>query len=190
MLLREGAVIRGRVVLQDHTGVNKSTVTVAPVSESASVVEGGAEAPASWWSKAFSETGEDGYYEVPHLSPGEYSLAASHPDYAPSDAVTVVLQEGKVWEAPPLVLLRGGIILGTVTEKGEAREGVRVCLDSGFGAKKSVTGEDGQFEFVGLRAGEYKLEFLCVSASGKRLRKTRSVSLEEEEIEEVTTAFC
>lgn len=187
-----GAAVSGRVVAAGNKSIAGAAVTLRPVSGDASIDLMREMLPQfldTESSKASTE--EDGTYEIRHLAPGEYVLAASHKEFAPSDPVTISLKADQAWEAPALYLSSGGVIAGKVKELEKPKAGILVQVLGGGPLQQSMTGEDGQFEFRGLKPGEYLLQFMDMAGmqKGKMALKTRDVVLAGEERQEVEVVF-
>jgi hypothetical protein len=131
-------------------------------------------------------TDADGRFEVTHLAPGTYKLLAAHGDYAPSDRMEVSLARDEVRDVGDLVLTIGGSINGLVLDGDAPKTGMMVQLMGGGAMKQGTTAADGSFEFRGLRAGEYMINFVDLAAmqKGKMMVKTRPVSVQDDQVTE------
>ncbi|WP_225078180.1 MFS transporter [Streptomyces sp. CoT10] len=105
---------------------------------------------------ASTRSGREGGYAITELVAGEYTLAASAPDFRPA-ALPVSVQAAR--ETRQDVELAGGAVLrGTVRASGgRPVEDARVTLLDAAGnvVDTLTTGPDGTFRFVDLSSGEY-----------------------------------
>ena len=93
-------------------------------------------------------TGSDGIYTHYDVPPGIYTLAASHPEYMPSenDGVAVVSD----LTAPDILMTRGAIISGGVSDTNGPVANALVTLRGPNYVKTARTGPDGGYRFQGL----------------------------------------
>jgi len=93
-------------------------------------------------------TGSDGIYTHYDVPPGIYTLAASHPEYMPSenDGVAVVSD----LTAADILMTRGAIISGVVSDTSGPVANALVTLRGPDYVKTTRTGSDGGYRFQGL----------------------------------------
>lgn len=165
--LERAARIEGRVV--DEAGwpiVNASVRafgdqadTIRPLGDSLNVTEGPVPpiSAAGGSGLAFVgqvSTGSDGGFEIENLRPGGYTVAVSHPEYAPSGADRVEVSAGDTRTGVRVVMRTGTELTGRVVdERGYGLEAIPVELQASDerAARMTVTGDDGSFSFPGVR---------------------------------------
>ncbi|MGH3621502.1 MAG: MFS transporter [Sciscionella sp.] len=103
-----------------------------------------------------STTGEDGAYELNPTTPGDYTLAVSHPHHQPTaTAVTVTSGRPTTYD---VTLVAHSTVSGTIRNRtGAPVTQARVTLvdDSGTLVTSTTTGADGSYHFDGVRPGDY-----------------------------------
>ena len=99
-------------------------------------------------------TGPDGSFRLPNLSPGAYTIAASHDDFAPAESDRLHVRAGATRSGIALVMRSGAELAGRVVdERGNGLEGIPVELRTPEDRlpRMSVTASDGSFSFRGVR---------------------------------------
>ncbi len=129
-------------------------------------------------------SGEDGFFKLESLPPGDYTLIAEHPEYTPGQAEFGAESNGFV--ELELVLGTGAAILGTVSKYGEPVEGARVnVLGPALIHSGGVsTCAGGAYRISGLRPGD-----ATVIVSHERGAPPLRRSVEIASGEEVTVNF-
>lgn len=120
-------------------------------------------------------TDQDGFYRIPNLAAGSYSIIASAPAYVVADArdtnkqKTVLVGESENVEDINFALIRGGVITGRVTDADERPvidQQVNVYMAESFQSRTprmvyavgSVQTDDrGIYRVFGLPPGRYKV---------------------------------
>lgn len=189
--LTVGAVIHGKVVLADNTPVEGAAVTVERSEELEQKNMFKKLMPQMFGKSNDVSTNADGHYEVAHLAEGEYSVIATHPDYSPSEYVTVIVKTDQAAEAEPLVLFSGGRITGKARDANGPRVGLMVqVIGTGF-MQNTTTGKDGGFSFKGIKRGAYMVQFIDIAAmqKGKMTMKVESIAIEDNQLVEIDMVF-
>lgn len=96
----------------------------------------------------------DGSFSISDLSPGSYSIAADHDDYAPTESEVVRVGPGATAMGIELTMRRGAEVVGRVVdERGRGLEGIPVELraEGERFARTSITSSNGSFSFRGVR---------------------------------------
>jgi protocatechuate 3,4-dioxygenase beta subunit len=99
-------------------------------------------------------TGPDGSFRLPNLSPGAYTIAASHDDFAPAESDRLHVRAGATRSGIALRMRSGAELAGRVVdERGNGLEGIPVELRTPEDRlpRMSVTASDGSFSFRGVR---------------------------------------
>lgn len=110
---------------------------------------------------ASGRTDPDGYYRVPGLSEGRWTMDVSHPRYA-SRAPSSVAVAGNPdrMEGPTVVLTVAGSIAGVVWTEGAPDSKARVSVIDQNGrpvGAEASTDQEGRFLFEGLSPGTYSV---------------------------------
>ncbi|HET6428800.1 MAG TPA: M56 family metallopeptidase [Phycisphaerae bacterium] len=146
--LRPAAILRGRAVFE---GSDKPaaglTMATQGVKDSA-------------WSQA--QTAQDGTFELPNVTPGTCNLLvlfdcpdkSALPEWAAAATTIADLQSGQVREGLKVVLTKGGIVEGRITDaKGHPLRGIDVAFYSaarprpGAGCQSTLTRPDGTWSY-------------------------------------------
>lgn len=101
-----------------------------------------------------SRADADGAFVLEGLRPGQYTVVASHDDFAPSGATRIELSAGESRTSVEVVMLPGGELSGRVVdERGRGLESIPIELraDGERLPRMSVTDEGGEFSFEGVR---------------------------------------
>jgi protocatechuate 3,4-dioxygenase beta subunit len=136
-------------------------------------------------------SGEEGYFEIPHLAPGKYAVKATHDAYASTDAHEVKVDVDQTRKVPDLVLKVGSRLVGRVLQDGQGKPGMMAQLIGEAGMKQGFTSLDGRFEFKGLREGAYLLNVMDLAAMAKQrwVLRSRAVTVVEGADAEVELVF-
>lgn len=110
LALERGGGLRGRVVDAGGEPV-AGAVVLSEIDTLAQVIHHDLGRAEPWM--AASRTGEDGAFELPHLTPGEHVLRASRPGYAPSWSPPVRVAAGATAELE-IEVAPGGSVVGRV----------------------------------------------------------------------------
>ena len=108
----------------------------------------------------------DGLFSIDNVPPGEYTVAASHPDYAKSLSPGTTVLPGTDITDFRIVLTGGGCVSGQFTIDGEPQAGKTIQLIGAGGMHTIVTDDQGRFDLSGLSPGTY----LVNSLDADRLR--------------------
>ncbi len=189
--LTVGAVIHGRIVLADNTPVEGAAVTVELTAELEEKNMLKKFLPHMFGKGSDATSGADGYYEVPHLMEGDYTVTASHTNYSPSDPITVTVKTNEVVEAEPIVLHSGARITGTVRDEKGPKAGLLVQVVGVGAMKQATTGKNGEFSFKGVKKGAYMVQVIDLAAmqQGKMTMKTESIAVEDSQLVELEFVF-
>lgn len=102
-------------------------------------------------------TDADGFYSLPHLEPGSYTVTVFQDGYCDTAQGDVVVKNGLKTDNVNFVLEIGETLVGTVVNsRNEQIEGVRVIVN----LRTTLTTEDGAFEVRGLPEGHYRITLL------------------------------
>jgi hypothetical protein len=107
------------------------------------------------WGRTIPDDSREGAFLIEGISPGTATLQLSAPGYAP-ERVQVEVVSGRTREVS-FSLTAEGVLLGYVTENGEAKEGASVTAfpaEERGGASAYTSGE-GYYELRGLKEGMY-----------------------------------
>jgi hypothetical protein len=111
----------------------------------------------------YNLSGPDGNYEIRNLTADTYTIMATMPGYEPVIVSDVVIQAGGETQLNiNFVGLPGAILRGTVLDAntGEPLRNVLVTIvDLEPQARSTFTNINGEFEFPGLKAGNYTVRF-------------------------------
>lgn len=155
---RPGAVIEGRVLTPDGKPASKLTVFTA------SDISG----------TGLAGTGDDGSYRLEGLSSGIYGITIEGSiEYVASMLTDIKAEEGKTVKAPDIILSKGVIIEGTITEEGTGRPrpGIRLHVsESGTNrtarAIYAESDENGRYT-VRVPAGEFEIQLYNKGGHGR-----------------------
>lgn len=108
-----------------------------------------------------AQSSADGSFRVRNLRAGDWQIQVEHPDYAADREVEVTLLPDEQKKLPPIALVRGGRVVGTVKGRaGKPDPKARIVLQgrtrSDF-RREATTGPDGRFVFDGVPPGDYYL---------------------------------
>ena len=152
--LARGLRLVGTVVAKE-SGAPLAGASIAVEGTSAPAGDGEARASAL---DETPVTSTDGRFALDGLAAGQVTLAARHPDFAPSTQVVVVGEEDP--EPVRIALGAGATVEGTVTKAGgEPAPGIRIEArgESALGGDPklagTLTGADGSYRLVHLPAG-------------------------------------
>ncbi len=183
IVVREGASISGKVTLEGRDAVGGASIVVQPASDSPSEMLAQM-MPNLFGSDEGTVTDEQGVYEVKHLAAGKYTVIATHPEYAPSEPITVTLREDEVQDVPNLVMSLGGTVEGRLTDaEGNAKGGLMVQLMGDGAYKMAQVDSNGHFLIEHLKPGDYMLNIIDTAAmqKGSMQFKTRAFSIMRDE---------
>ncbi|MCZ6792984.1 MAG: carboxypeptidase regulatory-like domain-containing protein, partial [Planctomycetota bacterium] len=118
-------------------------------------------------------TDEEGYFRLPEVRPGRYTLIVSHDDYVPSSE-TVTVREDRSSPEVLVRLDRGQELRGTVTfARWLPAAGVTLLFENGQGiTKQVVTDRAGNYTTTGFLPGRYSMRVMATRGS-----ETRGVSV-------------
>jgi 5-hydroxyisourate hydrolase-like protein (transthyretin family) len=115
-------------------------------------------------------TDAEGYYAIPHVMAGEYTVVASGNGYARKDKGPVQVEEGETTANQDLAVERGYRVSGILKDgnTGASISFMPVFLDARDDKTKewvqtesmAFAQDDGSFEFADLKSGNYKLRAL------------------------------
>ncbi|MFH0944946.1 MAG: carboxypeptidase-like regulatory domain-containing protein, partial [Planctomycetota bacterium] len=126
-------------------------------------------------------TDQEGRFKLRGITPGEYSLDATHSEWAPSESETIALAEGDQVEDVKVALRSGGAVSGvTYDADGNVLAEARVTVDrvaeggsqNGFraismgigggfpggGDKSTFSDQEGKYRLGGILPGRYMVE--------------------------------
>lgn len=156
IVLTQGGTIRGRVERVDGGPIVKP-IPVTARDESGRLDE------------VSGQSGEDGEFEIANLMPGAYSLTPKDEVLvAAGEPAHVEVAEGEVSEGIVLKVAEGGRVRGRVfdADTGEGLEGVSLRAMGEYQTRQwfaaprtAVSGADGEYELVGLPAGECAISY-------------------------------
>lgn len=160
-----GGAIFGRVELNNGQPVSGARVTV--------IADDGDEVAASMRRLMPMAGGEaemtdaDGHYEITRMTPGTYTITASHPEYASSNTESFTVGDDEQVNVKPLRLSRGATIRGVVRFGEETKAGVMIQL---IGIDQPVqmanTDAEGSYRITGVRIGEYAIQVMDLGSAG------------------------
>jgi hypothetical protein len=116
--------------------------------------------PAMFAGEAGVVSATDGAYRIEHLEPGEYQLRAMHSAFARSEAVTIRLRPEEEAVAPPIALLRGGVVEGKIVRDGQPVPGAMVQVYGNGAFQQGMSDGEGVYRFENLPEGEFSLTFM------------------------------
>ncbi len=177
----KGATAYGRVVLSDNTPIENATVRFTRLCSANEFGKRLNNKSTFSGYETFATTDHEGVYETPYLAAGEYTITACRDGLAPSAPATAVLTNFEFCKIPTIVLLRESVIKGIVVENGKPKERVRIQLSANGVSEESITKPDGIFEFRGLKKDTYFLSFDPVRDHQNNCKRTRTITLKEEE---------
>ncbi len=193
IVVSAGATISGSAVLSNGERLAGVTVTLFPATKDQSIRMMQKMMPAFMANNGRdTSTNEEGDFAIEFVSPGFYSISATHPDYAPSAELDVAVKVDENVALGPLVLSLGGTIQGVVTNAGEPRAGMMIQMYGDGPMKVASSDTRGEYSFQKLRPGDYIVTIFdaMAFASGKGVSmKTKKVTVEGEEIQEVDFPF-
>jgi len=164
------AAISGTVTRADtHLPLKNAQVIVMGRPESAAGSDGGEDAAQTYQSTA--NTDEKGHFEFADLSPGIYSVRATHTGMVLKggeqfNGILVNLQAGEPQNLTLMMLPSGAITGRVLNEEGEPMQNVSVAalryIYTVAGrhlteAKKSTSDDKGEYRLFGLKPGSYLL---------------------------------
>lgn len=124
---RPGATLRGKITREDGTAAEKVRVTVSSQTGNGT--------------SSNAVTAADGSFELSSLGAGSYRVSANDPsgDWVSEPLRSVLLKEGVEGEAPAIVMTRGALIEGQVTdaETGKPLAEVGIGTTQGYGSGTS-----------------------------------------------------
>lgn len=192
--LSEGGSLRGVVLTPEGLPVGYASVRAHEISGNSleeymrrmmPTMLGGASAPSA-------KTEDDGIFGIDHLPAGKFALNATHPEFAPSVDVELVLQPDETRDGIQLRLRRPSTIRVLAREKEKPLTGLMVQLLGGGPMKMGTSDSEGRFSFQGVGPGDYLVQLLdmarMMSGQGLGLRQ-RAVSVGEGEVLDVEFRF-
>lgn len=140
--LEPGGLVEGRVV--NEAG--------APVA-GATIWDGATQPHERQWATPLAKSDAQGAFTIPSLSPGNHTLAADHPSYAPGTRELIVAAN----QTTPveIVLGSGGVVEGRVTIGGRPAVQANVSVNAASFNKSAQVGEDGAYRVTGVPVGEF-----------------------------------
>jgi len=153
--LEPGARLSGRVFDPDRRPLARAQVNLTPEDG------GGLGAMAAMMpdefiaSSAAATTNDRGEYTVPDVPPGNYTVTATHADFAKASQAGISMTSGDHVRGIDLTLAIGGGASGVYTVDGQPKGGVMIQLIGAGGTKMLTTDSEGRFDVTGLPAGKY-----------------------------------
>lgn len=133
-------------------------------------------------------TDADGHFDAPGIGFGAVVVAATHPDYAPTELTTEITSDSPSAEAR-LVMERGGTIVGTARRRaGTPMSGYLVSISNPGGGPPVRTSDEGTFRIDHVPSGPAVVTLFAPISSVRSLSiMSRDVSVREAEV--VTVEF-
>lgn len=173
-------------------GAVKGTVTESgggPIAGARITVTGQGRDWMSMGMEPEAESDRSGAFEVKGIAPGSVQVAATHPDFARSEAVTAEVDPAKAPADVRIVMSEGGRVEGSVRRRdGAPLPAALVSVGSGFGfagprETGAATGADGRFHIENVRAGRASLTILfgATTPAGMDSMTRRDIEVREGE---------
>jgi hypothetical protein len=138
--LSEGGGIKGKVV--NDAGQPIKGAKVLPLS-----MAGGTMIQRAYLHEPFIsedgavETGDDGTFELKHLSPGKENIKVIHPDYAYSIINDIEVKEGQTTEDINVVMPAGGVVVGYVYDaQGQSQPNITLYFQDIYSGSDEKAG--------------------------------------------------
>lgn len=166
-----GGILRGRIVDSHGTPIPNAQVSS---HDSGHVFDAFGSLLQDWIASDATErttrTSSDGTFSLELMTPAQYMIRVSHPDYADAIKNELTVQEGQVTEITDLELRRGGSIRGVVYgDAGEplANGYVRIRNDQDpNGTDDTRTDSQGRYLFEHVPANAYMIFASSISPTG------------------------
>ncbi len=135
-----------------------------------------------------------GAFTFDNVAPGEYSITATHTDYARVIDRGLVVQAGQDVTGYEIVMRRGGALHGNIIEDGQPQQGVMVQLLGSGGMYMTTSNAQGVFDIQNIAPGSYLLQMIDMSrmqgegaAAAVASRPQRTVDIVEGQTLDLTT---
>jgi large repetitive protein len=99
--------------------------------------------------------GEDGLFRFEMVPNGNFTIVASHPEYAATQYGPIVIQNSDNINRIDIILGSGGTLEGRVFNRGQPIPNVIVMILNAVSPISATTNSDGYYEIEGLNAGEH-----------------------------------